>query len=230
MFLEDNEIELSPGSCMWMRPGRRYEAEQDPAQRLGVNFIHFELCASWSGLPLSAFEPPFEARHTTHVEFTDLAMRRVIALSGDPGARPVAEELLGGLLMALAHEDAAVAETRPDGLDRHHRAIMERIAAQVRESPVAAGSVEELARTAGYSVDHFSRVFCKVTGVRPQDYVINAKIDRARQLLRESDFTVGAVAEAVGFRNIFFFSRQFRQRTGQTPTEYRRGAQPGVFA
>jgi hypothetical protein len=32
-----------PGTCVWMRPGRRYEAEQDSVERLGVNFIHFEL-------------------------------------------------------------------------------------------------------------------------------------------------------------------------------------------
>lgn len=225
MILEAGEIELSAGTCLWMQPGRRYEAEQDPAQRLGVNFIHFDLCAAWSGLPLSAFAPPFEVWRTPEVEFTDLVMRRVIALREETGTAPTAaEDLLGALLQTLAHEHSAAETSPPGGLDRHHRGIVERIAAQVRESPAEAGGVDELARAAGYSVDHFSRVFLKVTGVRPQDYVINAKIERARQLLLESDFTIGAVAEAVGFRNIFFFSRQFRQRTGLTPTQFRRGA------
>jgi len=84
-------------------------------------------------------------------------------------------------------------------------------------------AIAALARKAGYSVDHFSRVFQKVVGVRPQDYVISAKTERARQLLSESDLTIGMIAEALGFRDIFFFSRQFRQKTGQTPTEFRRG-------
>jgi AraC-like DNA-binding protein len=98
-----------------------------------------------------------------------------------------------------------------------------RVAALIRESPAQAPAVADLAKEAGYSVDHFSRVFLKITGQRPQDYVINARIERSRQLLAESDLTIGGVAESVGFQDIFYFSRQFRQRTGQTPTEFRRG-------
>lgn len=212
-----------------MRPGRRYEAEQDPERRLGVTYLHFNLCAAWSGLPLSAFDPPFEVLRTQQVEFTDLMMRRIVALNTDE-TKAVAEELLGGLLMELTREHAASTDAgETEALDRHHRQIVEQLAARIRESPANAGSVDTLARTAGYSVDHFSRVFLKVTGVRPQDYLINARIERARQLLLESDFTIGAVAEAVGFRNIFFFSRQFRQRTGQTPSEFRRGARTKIF-
>lgn len=225
MVLESGEVELAPGTCFWMQPGRRYEAEQDPARRLGVSYLHFTLHAAWSGLPLSAFEAPFEVMRTRQVEFADAVMRRIVALRAEEATTPVAEELFGGLLMDLVREHAASAEAGvAEAIDQHHREIVERIATEIRESPAEAGTVEELARAAGYSVDHFSRVFLKITGARPQDYVINARIARARQLLVESEFTVGAVAEAVGFRNIFFFSRQFRQRTGQTPTEFRRAA------
>jgi len=35
------------------------------------------------------------------------------------------------------------------------------------------------------------------------------------------------IAEALGFRDVFFFSRQFRQRTGSTPTAYRRESRAG---
>jgi AraC-like DNA-binding protein len=70
-------------------------------------------------------------------------------------------------------------------------------------------------------VDHFSRVFAKVTGRRPQEWIIEARLARARQLLAETGLTVSQIAEALGFRDVFFFSRQFTQRTGQTPTAYR---------
>lgn len=227
MRLSDGEIALTPGTCVWMRPGRRYEAEQEPTQRLGVNFIHFTLHAPRSGLPLSAFQPPFETWRTRQPELVDALMRRVIELPAGRAARAVAEELFGALLMELAREqadaDVAAPEARVPGLDQHHREVVLRAAAQIRENPGRAPDVAGLARAAGYSVDHFSRVFLKITGARPQDYVIQAKIGRARQLLAESDLTIGMIAEALGFRDIFFFSRQFRQRTGQTPTEFRRG-------
>ena len=61
-----------------------------------------------------------------------------------------------------------------------------------------------------------------MTGHRPQAYVIEAKLERARQLLAESALSISEIAEALGYRDIYFFSRQFRQRTGGSPTDYRR--------
>jgi transcriptional regulator GlxA family with amidase domain len=149
-------------------------------------------------------------------------MRRVIELRAEPAAG-VATALLEALLMELAREHAAAPGMDESGLGQHHREVILRAAAQIRESPGRVPAIAALARQAGYSVDHFSRVFLKITRARPQDYIINARIERARQLLSESNLTVGMIAEALGFRDIFFFSRQFRQKTGQTPTEFRRG-------
>ena len=43
MRLMDREVDLHAGRCFWMRPGRTYVADQDPAGRLGVTYIHFDL-------------------------------------------------------------------------------------------------------------------------------------------------------------------------------------------
>ncbi len=223
MWLDRGEIALTPGTCVWMRPGSRYEAEQDPAERLGVNYLHFTLHRPGAHLPLSAFTPPFEVLRTRQVELVDGLMQRVIELGADPVGGQVGAVLFGGLLMELVREHAATTASGGPGTEQHHRDAILRVAAQIRENPGRVPPVAKLARTAGYSVDHFSRVFLKVTGRRPQDYVIQARVGRARQLLAESDLTVGMVAEALGFQDIFYFSRQFRQQTGQTPTEFRRG-------
>lgn len=223
MMLDQGEIVLAPGTCVWMRPGHRYEAEQDATERLGVNFIHFTLHRPSGDLPLSAFTPPFDVLRTQQVEFVDGLMRRVIELSAEPGAGEVAATLLGALLMELTREQAAAGPGRDAGTDLHHRDVILRVAAQMRENPGRVPPIAALARMAGYSVDHFSRVFLKVTGRRPQDYAIEARVGRARQLLAESELTVGMIAEALGFQDIFYFSRQFRRQTGQTPTEFRRG-------
>lgn len=216
------EVTLRPGVCLWMRPGRRYEAVQDPKARLGVNYIHFSASAGRRDLPLSAFDPPFEVLQSREVEFVDVLMRRIIELGESPADRVAADALLQGLLVELARAHATAAQLATPGTEQRHRDVVVQIAAQIRESPGQAPAVAELARRGGYSVDHFSRIFLKVTGQRPQDYVINARIERARQLLAESDLTIGGVAENVGFQDIFYFSRQFRQRTGQTPSEFRR--------
>ncbi|MFI5356435.1 MAG: helix-turn-helix domain-containing protein [Opitutales bacterium] len=224
MLLDQGEVVLHPGVCVWMRPGHRYEAEQDADRRLGVNFIHFSLKQPGVDLPLSAFRPRFEVLHSRQVEFVDVMMRRIIELRAEPGAATAsAATLMGGLLLELEREQAAAVPQRTSATDQRHRDVMLRLAARIRESPAHTAAVADLARAAGYSVDHFSRLFLKVIGSRPQDYIIQAKIERARQLLAESDLTVGLIAEALGFQDIFYFSRQFRQRTGQAPTEFRQG-------
>ena len=222
----DGAIALAPGICLWMRPGRRYEATHEPRAPLVVNFFHFKL----RGAPRD-FVPPVEVMRTAHPDFADAMMRRILALHAktDVSARTSAEELFGALLGELVRETSAhTTEPVEAGIDRHHREIIQRLAAEIRENPGQARTVAELARTAGYSVDHFSRIFEKITGQRPQDWVIEARLTRARQLLAETGLTVGQIGEALGFRDVFFFSRQFRQRTGRTPTEFRAALPRGL--
>ena len=220
MQTSEGEVRLGPGSCLWMRPGRRYEATQDPAARLGVSFVHFELLsAGGRALPLSGIEPPVEAVVVRHFAFFDAALNRVIEAQREETGAAVATTILAALLTELIHLPPA----NEAGLAKHHREKIQQATARIRESPGACPEVADLACLAGYSVDHFSRVFLQVTGHRPRAYVIEAKLERARQLLSESALAIGEIAEALGYRDIFFFSRQFRQHTGCSPTAYRRG-------
>jgi AraC-like DNA-binding protein len=220
MQCSDEEVPLAPGTCFWMRPGRRYEATQDPAARLGVSYVHFELLtARGRRLPLSDFIPPVEAVVVRHFTFFDVTMSRLIEARREPGGPAVAIGLLASLLVDLI----ALPPQAEAGIERHHREAILQATARIRESPGASPGVADLARQTGYSVDHFSRVFRRVTGRRPQAYIIEAKLDRARQLLAESALTVGQIAEALGYRDIFFFSRQFREHAGCAPSAYRRG-------
>jgi len=224
MLTDDGGVALAPGVGLWMRPGRRYEATHDPAAPLVVNFFHFTLDD-----PPRHFRPPAEVLRTAHPDFADSTMRRILALHAkpDPAARASATALFAALLGELVRETLARSADPATGLDRHHQEIMQRFAAEIREHPGGARTVAALAKTAGYSVDHFSRVFEKITGRRPQDYIIEARLTRARQLLAETGLTIGQIAEALGFRDVFFFSRQFTQRTGQTPSAYRAALAPG---
>lgn len=222
MKVNSEPIELHPGTCLWMRPGHHYEAKQDIFARLGVTFIHFTLWdKNHNILPLSAFEPPFEAIHTRQVGFIDTLMRRIVEMEVEPHAEEAAEQFMGALLTELQREHRIAPTLAVPGTEQHHREVIVRTAARIRESPAETPSIVELALAAGYSVDHFSRIFLKIIGLRPQHYIIQAKIERACQLLMESNLTVGAISEAVGFHDIFYFSKQFKQKMGHSPSQYR---------
>ena len=89
------------------------------------------------------------------------------------------------------------------------------------EDPRASVAIADLAAEVGLSPDHFTRVFKQVLGMSPQAFRIQARITRARQLLSHSSLSVGQVAEAVGYEDLYFFSRQFKQQTGVSPRHWR---------
>ncbi len=96
------------------------------------------------------------------------------------------------------------------------------IASRIRESPSDVPPITDLARQVGYSADHFSRVFRQVLGQSPQAYIVEQRVGRARQLLTESSLTVTQIADALGYESVYFFSRQFKAKSGISPSQYRR--------
>ncbi len=215
---------LRPGFVAWMRPGGIYEAQTDPIDRLGITFCHFDLYRRHGGRRVKL--DPRTSAGREFFELTDLAYadnltRRVVELTREPftppdAARDAARALLAGLLTDLAGVEAPLhADTAPTR-------TMRRIAATMRDRPDEIPPVPELAERAGYSPSHFQALFREAMGVSPRPYAISARIDRARQLLIESDLSVSQIASECGYRDVYFFSRQFRQKTGRPPTAYRR--------
>lgn len=84
--------------------------------------------------------------------------------------------------------------------------------------PALSNSV--LAKQCNISEVYFRKSFQKAYGVTPRQYLIDARIGMAKQLLEEGVSKVGAIAEQCGFPNPYHFCRTFKERTGFTPTEY----------
>jgi AraC-like DNA-binding protein len=82
-------------------------------------------------------------------------------------------------------------------------------------------TLSELAQRSGFSAQHLNRVFQKVLGVTPLQYLARLRMDRAAQLLRDGRFSVAAVAKAVGFDDPYYFSRQFSEHHQTSPSQYR---------
>lgn len=81
-------------------------------------------------------------------------------------------------------------------------------------------SIAEVAAALGVSEGHLSHIFKKETGLTVGAYLTRCRIQRAMALLREGKKRVYEVAEAVGYRDITYFSGTFKKIVGLTPTEY----------
>lgn len=82
-------------------------------------------------------------------------------------------------------------------------------------------TLDDLARRSGFSAQHLNRVFQKVLGVTPLKYLARVRMERAAELLRDGRLSIAAIAQAVGFDDPYYFSRQFSQHHRTSPSEYR---------
>jgi len=103
------------------------------------------------------------------------------------------------------------------------------IATELLHARFAEGpGVAELALATGLSERHFSRMFKRSTGKAPHRYLLDLRIERAKQLLALPTVRILDVALQVGFANPSHFAATFRRATGVTPESYRASiARPG---
>ncbi|WP_168014738.1 AraC family transcriptional regulator [Halomonas salinarum] len=83
-------------------------------------------------------------------------------------------------------------------------------------------SIEELARDANMSVSSFHQHFKQVTRATPLQYLKRLRLIKARQLLSHDDLNVNQTAEAVGYRSVAQFSRDYKRTFGLSPLKDRR--------
>lgn len=77
---------------------------------------------------------------------------------------------------------------------------------------------------------YLSQVFKKLTGTGFKDYLQQAKLERACTLLISTDFTIDEIVRTIGYSNMNFFYKLFRNRYGMTPHEYRKNQGYGLFS
>jgi len=83
-------------------------------------------------------------------------------------------------------------------------------------------SLPDMAAVAGLSTGYFAQMFRRSTGQAPHQFVLNARIERAKELLRRSELRIIDIAVSCGFQTPQHFARVFRAVCKFSPTEYRR--------
>ncbi len=221
---------LRAGVCLGMKPGVRFQARQVGDELLGDAFFHFDLFRGER--LLSPDEWPFFPVYSeiADISFFDQTTRRILALlhrsrlpgyKGNHEEELEAEHLMKALFLHLLRDQKEARGSEARGSDLHHERVVMALLSALHEEPRQFRSVADLARAGGYSTGYFRSLCVKVTGKRPGELLINARMERAKSYLLHSEMTVGMIAESLGYENIYYFSRQFREVVGKTASEYR---------
>lgn len=133
----------------------------------------------------------------------------------------LADSLLRSLVLEFLHLAERGREAQRAGVGKRHYRIINNLICNIRADIRNAPSVEEMARSSGYSLDHFCRIFRSYVRKTPQEFITTVRLIRAKELLIESDLSVKEIAERTGYGSAGFFSRQFRAKTLLTPKAFR---------
>ncbi len=99
--------------------------------------------------------------------------------------------------------------------------LMGRLIDRINGNPCRDYSIVKLAAESNLSPTHFRRLFDKYTGSSPKEFILSAKVSRAKQFLSEGK-SIKEAAELSGFNDIFYFMRAFKKMTGITAGRFTR--------
>lgn len=140
----------------------------------------------------------------------------------DPGTRAVARHLMHRLHRRAV--DALVSAGRGGiGSEQRHAHRARRLIAARSET---IGGLSELAQHLDLDPAYLARCFKRATGGTVGEALLARRIDRARELLLDPDLGLKEIAAQCGFGSFSYFSRRFKQATGETASAYRRRQTP----
>ena len=82
--------------------------------------------------------------------------------------------------------------------------------------------MEDVAHAVNLSRTGLFELFQKTYGIPPHEYLIEYRLSLAKDMLSNTSLSMTDIAAQTGFRDIFAFSRRFMDKTGMSPSEYRR--------
>ncbi|RAR61552.1 MULTISPECIES: AraC family transcriptional regulator [Halomonadaceae] len=148
-------------------------------------------------------------------------------LMGEVEASPtlqseIATLILRAIYLSLHERALPKTPTSPARSPYRERLDLARVEAYIDRHLAEAIHVDDLAGLCALSPGHFHACFREATGETPLHFVQRRRLALAQTLLQESDFTLGQIAERIGFCDQGSFSRAYRRTFQHTPSEYRR--------
>ena len=213
-FYENSEKLLKKGEFVIYPPNTRQKYSFGEGTEVTTLWIHFsgigvEEIFSELGLCGGFFRAfiPAEAEHY---------FRRIISLQNfnTPCHRICAEGYLFNLLSALSTKKSEYDSTvYSDAVSK----ITEYIGLNWQKKI----SVEELAKMVALSESRTAHLFKEATGKSIHKYILEKKIQSAKELLRNTDMTVAEISRTVGYDDALYFSKVFRSEVGASPKNFK---------
>jgi AraC family transcriptional regulator len=206
---------VSPGTPLW-----EYAKQFNYIRRIVIEFDVKFLRASDQNSSKVHFKFPAPLR------FSSASLSSLAELVADECVEPQSDDRhygdsLGRVLYhnLIRHADAEQAGQRSRGLTpKQLRTVTE----HMEQSSFSCVQVHDMARIVGISQSYFSRAFKSSTGMSPLRWLRKKRIERAQQILLETEQSLVDIALQTGFADQSHFTRTFRNIVGESPGAWRK--------
>lgn len=113
-------------------------------------------------------------------------------------------------------------ETNTEKATKISNGIIETALKSINIINTAELTISSLAKECNVSQVHLINLFKKHLGQTPSEYLTEHKIQRAKELLTDTDYSISEIAEYCGFSNIYYFSNRFKKQVGVSPNMFRK--------
>lgn len=103
-----------------------------------------------------------------------------------------------------------------------NRKLIDDILNYIKEKIELKVTLKEVAAHFGFSPNYLGHLFKEETGINFSDALLDLRMKRVCELLVNPSLKIYEIAERVGYKNIIYFNRQFKQTSGMSPSEYRK--------
>ncbi|AIQ31439.1 MULTISPECIES: helix-turn-helix transcriptional regulator [Paenibacillus] len=213
---EGERLELT-GGCGFLYPPRAEQQygtdEDDPWE---ICFVHFNAVD-----PLLSM---WKLDSTTIFRFAGIQqVQRIFSSMFElmdtfrTGNEPHLSALVYELLLFLLKNSESLKQNNT--LDQ--KEVIHGIADKIHDKPGFHWTSEHMAELSGYSLYYFIRLFQKIMGMKPNEYIKMSRISAAKNLLVATDLPIYEIAENVGFSSTSYFIKVFREAIETSPQVYR---------
>lgn len=220
-ILEGKKFRLAPGDLVVVNPGTLHEERSDAKAPLRLIFLAIRDFAV-PGLPAGCLSQE-KYRVLTCGEYQykmDIYLREL--LQETSSQIEFYQEISQGLVSALLVLVMRLIRINPEdeaALSQECQKIKE----YLDQNFTSLITLDSLSETVYISKHYLSHLFKEQTGVSPIKYLTSKRMEKACELLSETELPVSEVSKAVGYENPLYFSQVFKRVYGISPVKYRMG-------
>lgn len=209
---------VTAGTCFFLYPGVWHRYRPDPASGWEEYWVGFK--GAYPGqLMHNGFFSPDTPVVSPGLNDGLLTLIRKI-LDHVRSATPGYHQVISGITLEILGLVYALSTHKTLRRDEDELAV-EKARFFFRENLEGALDIKQLMKELPMSYSKFRKMFKQATGESPNQYHLNLRLDKARELLSTTNLNITEIAYHLGFESVFYFSKLFKKKNGVSPKSYR---------